>query len=361
MGGDPSRNRPRRGPEPRPYAWISGEKGEICHPGAGEPGAGANPPGMGLRRALHDFRELRRSVADLFEVDAAAEEAASFALADAACRFSRQTKDVVDDKLSFSATLMRAGEVQAANRLLAEVEADVRDEEAALLETVNEVKVAESMRRERMTRVRFARMLAVAMVGASLLSFSAAGMALANFLRDRAESGREVVASPASRVATTRDSRDGVLKTERTRMKRLRIGDVKLFLTRSEFERLRAAGGTSIGADGLADLLNALPAPLADKIEEAMTVATAQAEEVTSSIEDLAVEAPKTVDRKKRRAAKAAQAAEEQNDETEPTPEPTESPDDEPTNDQSDEDGDGGEEKKGEDEGGDGGVIPIRP
>jgi hypothetical protein len=319
---------------------------------------------MGLRRALHDFRELRRSVADLFEVDAAAEEAASFALADAACRFSRHTKDVVDDKLSFSATLMRAGEVQAANRLLAEVEADVRDEEAALLETVNEVKVAESMRRERMTRVRFARMLAVAMVGASLLSFSAAGMALANFLRDRAESGREVVAAPATRVASTRDSREGVLKTERTRMKRLRIGDVKLFLTRSEFERLRAAGGTSIGAGGLADLLSALPAPLADKIEEAMTVATAQAEEAASSIEDLAVEAPKTVERKKRKAAKAAHATEDQKDDAsdaEPTPEPTESPDDEPTNDSSDEDGDGGEEKKGEDEGGDGGIIPIRP
>ena len=142
---------------------------------------------MGIKRAIGDLRELHQSVVELFDDDRTAEAEASFQITRSAQRFSKNTKEVVDDKLSFSATLMRAGEVQAANRLLAEVEHEVREEEAALIETVNEVKVAQSLRRERVTRLRLAKMLAVATIGSALLTFSAAGMAVAGFLRDRAE------------------------------------------------------------------------------------------------------------------------------------------------------------------------------
>src|SRR5687768_14689721 len=83
------------------------------------------------------------------------DRADSLELAVSARRFSRRTQAVLDDKLSFSATLMRAGEVEAANRLLAEVGEEVLTEEVALLERVNEVKAARSVGgRDRVTRGR---------------------------------------------------------------------------------------------------------------------------------------------------------------------------------------------------------------
>ena len=188
---------------------------------------GANPPFMGIKRAMGDLRELHQSVVELFDDDRTAEAEASLQIARSAQRFSQNTKEVVDDKLSFSATLMRAGEVQAANRLLAEVEHEVREEEAALIETVNEVKVAQSLRRERVTRLRLAKMLAVATIGSALLTFSAAGMAVAGFLRDRAEEVSRPQDETARVALASRDKSVGHATTER-KSRRLKIGDVKV-------------------------------------------------------------------------------------------------------------------------------------
>ena len=310
---------------------------------------------------MSDLKELRRSVVELFDDDRTAEAEASLQIARSAQKFSRNTKEVVDDKLSFSATLMRAGEVQAANRLLAEVEHEVREEEAALLETVNEVKVTQSLRKERMTRLRFARMLAVATLGSALLTFSAAGMAVAGFLRDRAEA---ISRAPeeASPIASAQ-AKNAAQAADRKDLRRVSIGDVDLLLTKSQFKALKElTGGGSIDNAGLADLLSVLPDPLADRIEEAITVAETEVTTAQGEVETVLTDPGKALERKKRAARKAAAAAaaeEEasQADEQEPTPEPSPSDDDQKPQD------DGGDSSgESEEKEGDGGPpLPIGP
>src|SRR5688500_15840653 len=122
------------------YAWNYDQIGRIDNRlVAGEGRREANPLDM---QFIRDLREATGALKELVADDARHEEDAKLELTVSAQRFSQETREVVDDKLSFSATLMRAGEVDAATRLLAEVEAEVRDNEAALFEQVNEVKVA---------------------------------------------------------------------------------------------------------------------------------------------------------------------------------------------------------------------------
>ena len=130
---------------------------------------------------------LRRELKELSQDCARAaddEETAGFELTRSARAFSQRAREAADDKLAFSATLMRAGEVGAANRMIHDLEQDVRTEEATLAEQVYEVKVAAATRRSKMTRLRLARTLAAAVLAAGLLAFSAAGMGVASFLAD---------------------------------------------------------------------------------------------------------------------------------------------------------------------------------
>ena len=321
---------------------------------------------MGIKRAIGDLRELHQSVVELFDDDRTAEAEASLQIARSAQRFSHNTKEVVDDKLSFSATLMRAGEVQAANRLLAEVEHEVREEEAALFETVNEVKVAQSMRRERVTRLRLARMLAVAMLGSALLTFSAAGMAVAGFLRDRAEE----VSRPQDRQApvrlAARDDRTSVRDADK-KSRRLRIGDVKVLLTKEQFKTIKQlTGGQDIDSAGLADLLSSLPATLASRIQEAITVAEAEVAAAETTVETVVAAPDRALERKRRAAKKAAAAEQEAAAEEEATPEPTPADEEKPNDGETpapEEEEDGGDSgQSAEEEGGDGGLpAPLRP
>lgn len=298
------------------------------------------------------MRELHRSMVELFDDDRRAEAAASYEIAKSAQRFSHNAKEVVDDKLSFSATLMRAGEVQAANRLLAEVERQVRDEEAALIETVNEVKVAQSLRRERVTRLRLAKLIAVATVGSALLTFSAAGMAVAGFLRDRAAStsrpDQGVKVASKKKARSDRSVSEAI--TPRRSLRRLRIGDVRLVLTKAQFERLQVLTGGSLDSDGLEDILGVLPAPLADRIQQAITIAGDQVDEKQADLEQIAAAPVGSVDKKKRAAKRAAAETQEEQEATadeKPSPEPTEADDQgqPPSNeDESEDEGDEGED-----------------
>lgn len=304
---------------------------------------------MAFTRVIGDLRDLRRGVSELFDNDDTAEEAASYQLAASAYRFSKNAKEVVDDKLSFSATLMRAGEVQAANRLLEEVEHEVRVEEAALIESVNEVKVAQSMRSERITRVRLAKMLAVATVGSALLTFSAAGMAVVGFLKDLTQQSRDDIQGDAIRFATNGNAAAATGPISRRSLRRLNIGNVKVLLTKSQFERLKQlTGGGDISEDSLDELLAILPVPLAQRIEEALAVAQAEVDEVSTTLENVAIEAPK-VDKKKKRAARAAEQAAEEN---EAEPQPSEQASPEPSG--------SGEDSSQQEEGGDN-PLPIKP
>lgn len=282
---------------------------------------------MGFRDLVTDIREVRRNLSELLAEDTVEEQAASLEIAQSASRFSRHARQVVDDKLSFSATLMRAGEVTAATRLLAEVEEEVRNEEVALIETVNEVKVAQAVRRGRITRLRLARSLAAAMLGASLLAFSAVGMAVAGALGG---GGGETALAPLDLSSRGRafGSGDGTVSPAVSRLiRRLRIGGVHLVLTEKQYQRLSALTGGDVDRAGLTDVVGLLNGALADKVQEAIDVASTTLDAATSS---LAVdEAPvlRKVQRTKKRAAETTEASQEQ---TQPADEPAEEPAPEP-------------------------------
>ncbi|MDQ4028821.1 MAG: hypothetical protein M3214_12360 [Actinomycetota bacterium] len=59
-------------------------------------------------------------------------EQTTYDLARTACQFSQRMRDVIDDKLGFAAALIRAGELDAACRLFAELDGYVKGERAAL-------------------------------------------------------------------------------------------------------------------------------------------------------------------------------------------------------------------------------------
>ncbi|CAN5700633.1 hypothetical protein BH18ACT15_BH18ACT15_03430 [soil metagenome] len=67
------------------------------------------------------------------------DEAAGFALAACAHRFCRRLRDTADDKLTFAAVLVRAGEVHAAAQLVDEVAREVRAQKGALARRVEVV------------------------------------------------------------------------------------------------------------------------------------------------------------------------------------------------------------------------------
>ena len=294
-------------------------------------------------RMARDFKDLYKGFVDLLVIEEHNEDA-SYEIAASACDFTRKTQEVVDDKLNFSATLMRAGEVEAANRLLKEFHDEVREEEVALIERVNEVKAAEAVRKQGMTRVRMARMLAVAMIGSSLLSFSAAGMALAGLIKDRAEQVDDAQAVIRSAA------RDHVLGTriaarsgDQGRLRPVNIGRLKLMLSMSELRTIRELAGGSMNESGLADIIGLLPDQLAEKVQDAIVIATDTVDEVTEDVKVAEVADLRAERRKARRAA--AKAENEQ-----PTPQPSETEDNNKPDEGEDGDGFGPSPDDSEDE-----------
>lgn len=270
-----------------------------------------------------------------------ADRAAGFELAVSARRFSRRTQTVVDDKLSFSAVLMRAGEVEAANRLLAEVEEEVLSEEAALIERVNEVKVARSIERDKITRGRLARTLAVAMLGSSLLAFSVAGAAVVGLFKDdQATHGSDPDAQRAAKLAEASD-RDRVLGTREVRV----LDNVSLPMTDAQFRRFTKLTTGDIDERQLElFLLQLLPPALAEKIHFALVTGL---DTLPDPVADDLVAATRAIEQTREEASspsneeqQSSRAADEPADpdatpepsETEPsdeaTPSPNESPED---------------------------------
>lgn len=278
-------------------------------------------------RPEHVFNRLTSGVRKPNEAD----RAASFELAVSARRFSRRTQAVVDDKLSFSATLMRAGEVAAANRLLAEVEEEVLSEEAALIETVNEVKVARSIERDKVTRGRLARTLAVAMLGSSLLAFSVAGAAVAGLFKDdQAIHGSDPDAQRAVKLAEARE----------LGMREVRVLDnVSLSMTDAQFRRF-----TKLTAGDMDErqlelfLLKFVPPALAEKIHFALVTGL---DALPDPVADDLVAATREIEEKREQASPPAE--QEQQSSTagdEPVdPEPAPSDDASPSPNESPEDG----------------------
>lgn len=284
---------------------------------------------------IKDLREVTGALKELVADDARHEEDAKLELAVSAQRFSQETRDVVDDKLTFSATLMRAGEVDAAKRLLAEVEAEVRDNEIALIEQVNEVKVVRAARRERITRMRLVRSLAVAMLGAAVMATSAAGMAFASFLEDRARA-EEVAAQRQERrrdfAGGTRGQGGASVKPGRhTRTAKVALGGVHAALTPRALAAYEQLKSGDVDAGEIEDLLSLLPQDLADTMRGVLSTAQVAEDTVNDVVPALAGRASA-----KRKAAKAKQAAADEAEKQEPAAEepkeePTPEPDPEPT------------------------------
>jgi hypothetical protein len=269
------------------------------------------------------------------------DRADGFELAVSAHRFSRRTQAVIDDKLSFSATLMRAGEVEAANRLLAEVGEEVLTEEVALLERVNEVKAARSIRpkgHDRVTRGRLARTLAVAMLGASLLAFSAAGAAVVGLFRDgdQAAHGSDPDTAGSTAVALESD------RSMRNRNVKL-TDNISVSMTAEQFRKYSKLTAGDIDEDQLQNfLLELMPRKLAEKVHYALvagmeTVPEPIAQEVTVAASKLQSPRTSASDRKQ---AQPADDGSEETKEDQSSPEPSQTPDDEesPSPDESPED-----------------------
>lgn len=282
---------------------------------------------------IRDLREVTGTLKELVADDERHEEDAKLELAVSAQRFSQETREVVDDKLSFSATLMRAGEVAAANRLLAEVEAEVRDNEAALIEQVNEVKVARAARRERITRMRLARSLAVAMLGAAVMATSAAGMAFASFLEDRA---RAESAAEGRRERTRDAGSDRVAaaarndRTRTTKVKRVEVRGVEAALTGQALAAFEELKSGDLEPAEVEHLLSLLPDDLADTMREALsTVAVAEKtvkDAVPAALRPIAKKKAPKDERPVDQTPKEDPADQKPADEPTPDPHPTESP-----------------------------------
>ena len=343
--------------------------------GAGDFPTRSNQSDMKLKRLMGDLTQLRRETRDLASESAAEEEQAKNELTASARRFSRRTRHVVDDKLSFSATLMRAGEVGAANRLLEEVEIDVRTEEAALIEKMNEVKVARATTRERMTRVRLTRMLAVSLAGSLIMGFSALGMAAAGFVEDREQDQiRRNVAAQRRALEGGSDARRTAAaklrRLDRDVRKLLLAGDVPLTslssLTAAEIRTIDALTAGTVDLGALQSFLaSVLPTPdlarevatkIAGQVDGVIAAAEAGAEEATGA---LPARVKKRAQRAESEAEAQADAQEPPQEDTDPSPSPdeTQPPEEQQTerDGRQQETGGGGDDKNGGD---DSGSIP---
>lgn len=274
---------------------------------------------------IRDLRAVTGELKELVADDARHDEDAKLELTVSAQNFAQETREVVDDKLSFSATLMRAGEVHAAKRLLAEVEAEVRDNEVALIEQVNEVKVARAARRERITRMRLARSLAVAMLGAAVMATSAAGMAFANFLDDRSQAETATQAAERRNGDSVKRTAAARARAERDRSgdgKKMRVNGVTRVLTPQALAAYQQLTSGDVEAGDVERLLSLLPADLAKTVRQALTTVKVAEKTVKQAVTALV---PRPSKAKPKPAPKDQPPADE-TPKQEPTPEPKEEP-----------------------------------
>ena len=300
-------------------------------------------------RLVRDARDLYKGIVELLAVEEHNENA-SYEIAVSARDFSRDTQAAVDDKLNFSATLMRAGEVEAANRLLEEFHNDVRDKEVALIEKVNEVKAAEAVRKASVTRVRLARMLAVAILGAGSLSMSAAGMALAGLMRDRAVELQQIQTALRSKAGDrVQGLRLSANKSHGRDLRRVSFGRLELMLSASELRTIRELTGNDADGSNLQDIIGLLPDALAEKVQRAIVVASEVAEDTSEQASNEVAAAEEKIQKiRLRRKARNDKPAEESK--PEPKPEESEEPAPAPTEPTGEEDSPAPEESPTEDD-----------
>jgi hypothetical protein len=297
---------------------------------------------MNLRPIRH-LREINQTLTELHDAEQVAAEAARFELARSATRFSQRTQEVVDGTMSLSAVLMRAGQVDEANRLLAEIQNDVQSEKAVLLETVHEVKAQGAVRRRRMTRLKLARMLATAMLGGSLFVFSAVGVAVAGFLSDddrRAEASETTRHNSRGEAGqSARDSRHVIRRIKVSGM------NLKVVLTPGELREYKSLLASDSHPDDIDDfIMGLLPTELVDKIAAAMETGEEAAETLTRLVTSASAKASKQQEAAAEDPGTDETEADETGDQESPEP-PAEEPAPKPSNQQG---SGGGKEERGE-------------
>jgi hypothetical protein len=271
-------------------------------------------------RPVRALRELDRQLDELSAADRAAREWARFELAKSASRYTRQTKRVVDETMTLSATMMRAGEVEEANRLIEEAEREVRTEEAALIETVNEVKAAGASRRRQISRLRLVKSVATAFLSGSMFIFSAFGVVLARQFTndDPVIHGQEtdVAAQPAPEIGSAKRV---------VRSVEIAPG-VRLELTRSELKEFSKLAATADRAGLLAFLEDRLPKDLVAHVQEVLLAAVAEVtgDDAVQTTSRVLAAVEEQAEKSEEEAPSEAEASDPEGEaETEPQPEPT--------------------------------------
>lgn len=224
-------------------------------------------------RPIRAFREINRDLTQLRDAQQTSEAAARLELAKRTHTFTARSKKVVDETMSLSAVLMRAGEVDEATRLLAEVDREVETEKAALMESVHEVKSRAVVTRQKMTRLRMAKMMLSAVLGASLMMFSAFGVVLAKYLAPSPAQGAQGQISVPTDVAPSGQ------QATLNRIKHIHFAGMKIALTPEQmkrYEQLTAAGAND---EELKEFLRKVLSPdLADRIVLAASTVTESAD-----------------------------------------------------------------------------------
>ena len=208
------------------------------------------------RRPFHKL--VRRRDRDRNDADDGA-----FELVLSARDFTERTRAAIDDKMSLSATLLRAGEVEEASRLVSELERDVRESQAALVEKMNERRAAGAARRKPPVRTRPAKVLAVALVGALLSGLSAVG---ASVVRDFQSGGAERRAgqrAEAGGEARSEDGGDGARSVTGSRY--VRLGGVRVLMTPAQLSAYRKLISGKADEKTLESFLEGLLEQVADK------------------------------------------------------------------------------------------------
>jgi hypothetical protein len=255
---------------------------------------------MWIKRLLGAIRELRRDYARASD----AEEAARYQLTRSARRFARRTQ-ASTDKLTFSAALMRAGEVGAASRMVEDLERDVKAEEAALMEQMNEVKLARAVRREKMARMRLTIALASALLGAGLLSLSAAALAVGSFIAERHGSGPVGAQSgpgraPPSGAPITTSTSHARQFTESSDIVVRLIAGGKVVMSPAQFRRYNELVSSRASEEDFESFLaRLLPGDRAEVISRVLAASVGGAREATGAAQRAAgTEAARAAERK---------------------------------------------------------------
>lgn len=219
-------------------------------------------------RPLDELRHLRKALSELRRADAAAEESARFELTQSTRHFSRKAQDVLEGTMALSATLIRAGEVDEANMLIAQVEREVHEEEAALREAMNEVEVQRVARRRKIARLRMARLLSAMVAGASMMAVSVAGIAVAGMFANR---------DPADTSASLGTNSEAGINRMQPR-KRVNIAGVSVALTPRQLATFQnISNGGSVQTVEVQRLLTAVlpqvPVNMVDQVQTAIVSA----------------------------------------------------------------------------------------